>query len=156
MDLSQDTWLRALLLRCTDASLPEQARLDAAARIAKDYQYHELVHPIAGMLVDPAMPAAAVSFALRVLYVGMRKWPQLAMALNAFRRTIAAKDVDLNLRTQAFMHLLLLDLDAAEKAAEAAMPEMLPLVRAERLYPTIRPETADAAYEEATLKLLFH
>lgn len=156
MDLSNDEWLKSLFRRCADPSISEEARLEAASLIAKRYPYQDLVNPLSDLIVDPATPPPTVSFALRVLYVGMRKWPALAMAIGAFCRIIDAERADVALRTQAFIHLLLLDIDAAEAAAKRSMPAMLTLVQAERLYPTIRREDADAAYEEATLKLLFH
>lgn len=147
---------KTLFLRCTDASLDEAARQEAATAISNGYRFHEMIAPLSDLVVDGATPPAAASFALRVLYVGTRKWPSLETALGAFRRAIADARLPLELKTQAFLHLLLLDLDEAESWAYRAMPAMLPLVRAERLYPTLRRETAGAAYEEATLKLLFH
>lgn len=155
MDLSNDASLKSLFQRCTDPSISEEARLEAASLIAKRYPYQDLVGPLGDLIVDPTTMPAAASFALRVLYVGMRKLPQCATTVLALLRVIANARVEAALRTQAFIHLLLFDIDTAELAAVRYMPTMMTLVRAERLYPTIRRGGGDAAYEEATLKLLF-
>ena len=154
MDLPTET-LQQLLLRMTDPGLPLEARLGVAERVRERFPIEAHVHEYARIARFAPLRDEAASFVLRVLYVCARTWPERPEPKDAFRAVIGAPR-SRALRTQAFIHLLLLDIDAAEAAARAWKPEMLVLVEAERRFPTLRRETPDAAFEEATLQLLFH
>jgi hypothetical protein len=156
MDLTTPETLRQLLARVRDPELSAEAHAEAAERLRELYPVERCVRAYADFACHGVAEAATVSFALRILYVHGRRRPDAREPKEAFRKIVAGRERPPELRTQAFLHLLLLDLDAAERAAEAHMPEMLVLTRAECLYPTVRPSGADAAYEEAAIVLLFH
>lgn len=157
MHLETQETLQQLLKRLMDAELSEAAREAAADRIRERYPADDHVDEYARIACYGLVDDRTVSFILRVLYVCVRKWPERGDAKLALSRFLRDSTRSRELRTQAFMHLLLADLDAAEAAARYHMPEMLILVSAERQYPTIRrDDDVDAPFEEATLKLLFH
>lgn len=157
MALSKDEKLKTLILRSTDTSLGMTARLKAAKRIGRDFGYQDLVAPLSEMAIDPATPEMTVSLVMRALYVCMRKWPANAAPVEAFARILGARHLAYELRTQLFLCLLMLDLEQAEAAALAHMPEMLPLVRIERQSRTILEDMhdSDAPFNEAVTKILF-
>jgi hypothetical protein len=158
MDLSSQETLQQLLKRLMNHELAVEAREGAADRIRERYPVETCVDEYARIACHGLIADETVSFILRILYVCVRKWPDRFDAKMALSRIMRDGSRSQELRTQAFMHLLLADLDAAEAAARHHMPEMLILVSAERRYPTIR-RTEDpegAPYEEAMLKLLFH
>lgn len=156
MDLTTPETLRQLLARVRDPELSPEAHVEAAERLRERYPVDRCVRDYAEFACHGVAEASTVSFALRILYVHGRRQPDAPEPKAAFQRIVAGRERSPEIRTQAFLHLLLLDLEAAERAAEASMPEMLILTRAERLYPTVRPTGADAAFEEAALFLLFH
>jgi len=158
MHLSSQETLQQLLKRLLNAELSTEAREAAAVRIRERYPVEEDFEEYACIACFGLVDDAVVSFILRILYVCVRKWPERVDAKMALSRIMRDGTRSQELRTQAFMHLLLADLDAAEAAARFHMPEMLTLVNAERRYPTIRrvDDPDDAPYEEAMLKLLFH
>ena len=158
MHLSPQEPLQQLLKRLLNAELSTEAREGAADRIRAEYPVETEFEEYARIACFGLVDDAVVSFILRILYVCVRKWPERIDAKMALSRILRDGTRSQELRTQAFMHLLLADLDAAEAAARFHMPEMLTLVNAERRYPTIRrvDDPDDAPYEEAMLKLLFH
>ncbi|HTK60113.1 MAG TPA: hypothetical protein VL283_02810 [Candidatus Baltobacteraceae bacterium] len=158
MDLSSQETLQQLLKRLVDADLSIETREGAADRIRERYPVETCLDEYARIACHGLIEDMTVSFILRILYVCVRKWPDRPDAKMALARVLRDGSRSQDLRTQAFMHLLLADIDAAEAAARSHMPEMLTLVSAERRYPTIRrvDDPEDAPYEEAMLKLLFH
>jgi hypothetical protein len=89
-----------------------------------------------------------------VLYVYGCKFPEAPEPIGSFVTVMRMKRRSVKLRTQAFMHLLLMNVVAAETAARLYMPAMVTLAVTERCYPTFRRDDADSAYEEAMLKSL--
>ena len=158
MDLPTQETLQQLLKRLMDAELSTEAREAAADLIRERYPVDSCFDEYARIACFGLVDDRIVSFILRILYVCVRKWPERVDAKMALARILRDGSRSQELRTQAFMHLLLADLDAAEAAARFHMPEMLTLVSAERRYPTIRrvDDPEDAPYEEAMLKLLFY
>ncbi len=158
MDLSSQETLQQLLLRLTDPELSSETHAAAAARIRERFPIEdwsdEYAHIVCHGLVDDGL----IAFILRILYVQACRDPDDPEPKEAFLKVMAGRSRSRELRTQAFLHLLLLDIDLAERAAAASMPEMAALAAVERRYPTIRrlDDPVDAAFEEATLKLLFH
>jgi len=160
MDLSNTTPIKELLIACADPDRNEGERHAAAERLREGYDLHEEM-PVLGYLAGLyAMPRPAVSLILSIMYICGRKRPDdprpVAKLREYVRRWNAGWNGPPELRTQAFMLLLLLDLEQAEEEAKASWPEMRTLVEAERQFPTVRKPMPGAAYEEATLNLLFH
>lgn len=158
MDLPSQETLQHLLKRLMDPELSPETREAAADGIRERYPVESHLEEYAHIACFGLVDDRTVSFTLRILYVCVRKWPDRMDAKMALARILRDGTRSQDLRTQAFMHLLLADIDAAETAARFHMPEMLTLVSAERRYPTIRrvEDPEDAPYEEAMLKLLFH
>jgi|GEM_PF-2382430 len=150
--------LQQLLKRLMDEELSDVVREEAARTIRERHPVEEHLDEYARIACFGLIEDRVVSFILRAFYVCVRKWPERIDAKMALIRVMRDSPRSRDLRTQAFMHLLLADIDAAETAARHHMPEMLTLVSAERCYPTIRrtDDPDDAPYEEAMLKLLFH
>ena len=158
MDLSSQETLQQLLVRLTDPELSSEAHIAAASRIRDLFPIEDWSDEYARIACHALIEERHVAFILRILYVRGRKDPDDPEPKEAFRKVMGAKDRSRELRTQAFLHLLLLDIDLAERAAASVMPEMTAVAAVERRYPTIRHvgDPADAPYEEAMLKLLFH
>lgn len=158
MHLPPQETLQQLLQRLLNTELSAETREAAADGIRANYPVETDFEEYASIACFGLVDDAVVSFILRVLYICSRKWPERVDAKMALVRFMRDSSRSRELRTQAFMHLLLSDLDAAETAARHHMPEMLTLVNAERRYPTIRrvDDPDEAPYEEAMLKLLFH
>ena len=158
MDLSSQETLQQLLIRLTDPDLSDQAHAAAAERIRERFPIEDWSDEYAHIACYGRIEDRLISFILRILYVQACRDPDDPEPKEAFLKFMAERSRAQELRTQAFLHLLLLDIDLAERAAASAMPEMKSLVAVERRYPTIRPvdDPEDAPFEEAMLKLLFH
>ena len=158
MDLPSQETLQQLLIRIRNPELSAETHEATADVIRERFPIASCASEYAHVACYGAVADDVASFILRVLYVHGRKSPEAADPKETFRKIMGDARRSRELRTQAFLHLLLLDIDLAERAAHAAMPEMASIVAVERRYPTIRrvDDLEDAPYEEATLKLLFH
>lgn len=154
MDLSDEAErLRELIISCIDPARPDEERTEARAEIARDFPYADAADLLGDLTLDPATPPAAASAVLQILYVGARKGLEAATP-DAFGRVMASRHAGMALKTQALLHLLLLDLDEAERCALRHLPSMMTLVQAERLHRTQLGPDLDAVYDEALLHLL--
>ncbi len=159
MSLSHVGPLKDLLLVCADPALSDDERHEAAKALRERFDLTEETEALGYLARASAMPLPAVSLILSIIYVLGRKRPDVPEPIRELRRFIADRGRSKDLRhqrTRAFMLLMLLDLEQAGEEAAASMPEMSIVVEVERKFPTIRRDTSGAAYEEATLKLLFH
>ena len=75
----------------------------------------------------------------------------------AISNTVADKEQFSGVRVRAIIFLMLYDIEHAEKIAIAHMPNLLPLIRVERLYPSMRgdPQVSGTPFREALEKILF-
>jgi len=158
MDLPSQETLQQLLIRIRNPELSMETHEAAADAIRERFPIESCAEEYAYVACHGTVTDDVASFILRVLYVHGRKCPEAADPKETFRKIMGQTRRSQELRTQAFLHLLLLDIDLAERAALAVMPEMAAVAAVERRYPTIRrvDDPEDAPYEEATLKLLFH
>ena len=159
MSLSHVGPLKVLLLDCADPANSEDERHEAARVLRERFDLHEEIDALGYLTRASAMPPPAVSLILSIIYVVGRKRPDDSGPIRELRRFIADRSRSsalCDLRTRAFMLLMLLDLEQAGEEAAASMPEMSIVVDVERKFPTVRRDTSGAAYEEATLQLLFH
>src|SRR5690349_18974210 len=140
MDLSHTTPIKELLIACADPDRSESERHAAAERLREGYDLYQEM-PVLGYLAGLyAMPRPAVKLILSMMYVCGRKRPDDPGPVLELRQYIRRWTTGWNgpkeLRTQAFMLLLLLDLEQADEEAKVSWPEMRALVEAERQFPT--------------------
>lgn len=149
--------LEVLLVRLMDPGISFDAKDAIAAILRERYPVNEHVAEYTYVACYAReVSDAVVSFTLRLIYVYGCKFPDASEPIGTFVNVMKEKRRSKKLRTQAFMHLLLTNVVAAESAALLYMPEVAQIATTERCYPTFRRDDADSVYEEAMLKKLFH
>lgn len=130
--------LKRLLLRATDPSVAEAARLEACEEIGCLYPPDERSRTYADLLFDPDFGLEA-----KLLLVGILYLVRDDDAAAGLAEAIKADDLHAWVRVQATRRLVRINPALAREAAENGAPWLLPLIESEAAQPSTQEEDED-------------